>query len=41
MITALCIITVFGLALGLWNEISEQRRLSRMARDFKAGGKKA
>lgn len=42
MIIALCIAVAIGFGIGLWNEISEQRRVSHMAKSFKAqGGKKA
>lgn len=44
MITALCIGIVIFFGIGLWNEISEQRRVGHMAKSFKAqktGGKKA
>lgn len=41
MIAVLGIAVVIGIGVGLWNEFSEQRRLGRMARECKAGGKKA
>lgn len=37
MISVLAILAVIGLALGLWGEFSEQRRLGRMARACKNG----
>lgn len=37
MITALAIFAAVGVALGLWKEFSEQRRLGRMARDCQKG----
>lgn len=41
MMTALFIFAVIGVGIGLVGEVSEQRRLGRMARECKAGGKKA
>lgn len=44
MITALCIGIAICFGIGLWNEISEQRRVGHMAKNFKAqrtGEKKA
>lgn len=35
MITALAVFVAVGVALGLWEEFSEQRRLKRMAQDCK------
>ncbi len=37
MITFLVIFAALGVALGLWGEFAEQRRLGRMARDCKKG----
>lgn len=35
MIALLLCFVVLGVAFGIWNECSEQRRLARMASDFK------
>ncbi len=35
MIAVFAVFVAVGIALGLWGEASEQRRLSRMARDCK------
>lgn len=35
MITALAIFAVIGVGIGLWGEFAEQRRLSRMAQDYR------
>lgn len=35
MITFLAIFVALGVALGLWGEFAEQRRLRRMAQDCK------
>lgn len=35
MITFLAVMAAIGLACGLWQEFSEQRRLARMARECK------
>lgn len=36
---ALVVIAVAGLARALWEEVSEQRRLGRMARECGTGGR--
>lgn len=41
MITALAIFVAVGVALGLWGEFAEQRRLGRMARACKKGRARA
>lgn len=35
MIALIVCFIVFGVAFGIWSELSEQRRLARMANDFK------
>ena len=41
MLNVLILVAVIGVGLGLWNEITQQRRVSRMAKTFRSGGKKA
>ena len=39
MITTFAIFAVIGVGIGLWGEFAEQRRLGRMARKYKTGGR--
>ena len=39
MLTVFALLVAAGLFIGVLGEFSEQRRLSRMARNFKSGGR--